>query len=198
MSLGALTRMRLHDRVSDILFHRLRLVGPIYTGIHIRNTDLKSNYLHFVRDLANQIAGPIFLATDNQGTLAECRSILGEHRVYSFSELPSEPGQRLHCANGFTDRFQVNADSILDLVMLGLSTDYYAAELARPWPGWSLQNGYDKKYSGYSQLAADLHTVRPLLSRMIVRRDRTLEALLWPFGLPQTISRGSYDLSDSR
>jgi hypothetical protein len=173
LSLGALARMRLHDNLVDTLLARLRVIGPVYSGIHIRNTDLRTNYQQHVQQWANNLTGQILLATDNSETLTECQRILGEHRVHSFARLPAEAGRPLHYTDEFADRFQINADSILDLVMLGLALDLRFVGV-EPNP-----NG--TKYSGFSVLAGNLHYAKAILARLIARSDPALDAMLWSF-----------------
>ena len=62
--------MRLHDNVVDMLLARLRVTGPVYSGIHIRNTDLRTNYQQPIQQWTKTFTGQIFLATDNRETLA--------------------------------------------------------------------------------------------------------------------------------
>jgi hypothetical protein len=173
LSLGALARMRLHEDVVDLLLARLRITGPAYSSIHIRNTDLRTDYQRHVRQWADELKGPIFVATDNRETLAECRRLLGEHRVHAFARLPAQPGRPLHYTDEFADRFPTNADSILDLVMLGLATDFRGIGVE--------PNAFGIKYSGFSMLAANLQNAKPILARLIARRDPVLDAMLWPF-----------------
>ena len=172
ISLGALARMRLQDSVVDMLAERLSVTGPVYAGIHIRNTDLRTDYQPHVRQWANELTDRIFVATDNRETLAECRRILGEDRVYSFAQLPAEAGQPLHHMADAPDRFRINADAILDLIMLALAIDLRATGVEA--------NPFGTKYSGYSVLAANLHRAKALLARLIARSDPAFDAILWP------------------
>jgi hypothetical protein len=171
LSLGVLTRMRLHDNVVDMLLARLRVTGPVYSGIHIRNTDLRTNYQQPIQQWTKNFTGQIFLATDNRETLADCQRILGEHRVHSFARLPAEAGRPLHFTDEFADRFRSNADSILDLVMLGLARDFRAFGVE--------PNPIGTKYSGFSVLAWNLHNSRAILARLIDRSDPALDTMLW-------------------
>ena len=43
-SVAALSRLRLHDNLSNELTKRLKSIGSSYASVHIRNTDYKTNY----------------------------------------------------------------------------------------------------------------------------------------------------------
>jgi hypothetical protein len=173
LAIGALARMRLHDALVERLLERLRRIDPLYAGIHIRATDYRSRYRPSIEELVQEITGPVFLATDNRGALEECRAVFGADRVHSFSRLPAEAGRPLHYSDEFHDRFEVNCDSILDLVMLGLAASYYAFELE--------ENSFGSKHSGFSLLAANLNRAKPMIARLVGRSDPVLDRLLWPF-----------------
>lgn len=173
LSLGALARMRLHDNLVDMLLERLRVTGPVYSGIHIRNTDLRTDYPEHVRQWAASLAKSVLLATDNRETLADCRGLLADRRVHSFARLPADVGRPLHYTDDPANRFQINANSILDLVMLGLAIDFRAVAVE--------PNPFGMKYSGFSMLAANLQNAKALLARLIARSDPALDAMLWSF-----------------
>lgn len=174
LSIGALARLRLHDGLVDQLLDRLRRIGPHYAGIHIRATDYRSKYQETIEAIAREIAGPVFVATDNRGVLADCRARFGPDRVHSFARLPAEAGRPLHYSDEFPDRFAVNCDAFLDLIMLGLASSYYAFELEA--------NVFGSKHSGFSLLAANLNRAKPMIARLVDRKDRVLDRMLWSLG----------------
>lgn len=171
VSIAALSRLRLHDAVTDLLLTRARILGPRYFGVHIRNTDYKTRYEGAVANLAKELRGPIFVATDNRNCVTHCQATFGAERVFSFAKLPTVPGRPLHQAGEAADVYAANRDAITDLLLLALSTSCYAFELE--------QNEYGVKYSGFSLLALNLQAAKPVLSQLISRSDRTLDALLW-------------------
>jgi hypothetical protein len=173
-SLGAFSRLRLHDAVADLLIRRARVIGPGYDAIHIRNTDYKTPYESPVETLAQQLKGPVFVATDNRNCLAHCQAAFGAERVYAFARLPATPGKPLHHAGGAVDVFEANRDAIIDLLLLALSVNCFAFQLT--------QNEFGVKYSGFSMLALNLQAAKPVLQRLIGRSDRVLDAMIWPRG----------------
>ncbi len=172
LSLGALSRMRLHDNLTDLLLKRADIIGSRYAGIHIRNTDYKTNYERHVEALARDLKGRVFVATDNRNCLTHCQAAFGADRVYSFTKLPVVAGRPLHREGEAVDVYEANRDAIIDLVLLALSSNCYAFELEK--------NEFGVKYSGFSVLALNLQAAKPVLSRLISRPDRRLDAMAWP------------------
>ena len=164
ISLAALSRMRVHDAITDILWKRQRLVGPEYTALHIRNTDYQTEYERYIEELKSKVRGSVFVATDNRSTIAHCKSVFGPEHVFSFAKLPAEAGQPLHKTDDRTGAFESNSDAILDLLMLALSRELYLFRL--------LPNRNGVSYSGFSVLAANLQKSRPLLHQLLSIPDR--------------------------
>jgi hypothetical protein len=172
LSVFALARLRLQEGLVETLFERLRTIGPDYAAIHVRNTDYRSDFEAKVTQWARELDGPVFVATDNRASLEACRQMLGPERTHSFAALPDEAaGAPLHMTRGLKDRARLNADAILDLIMLALSREFRAIEL-KP-------NAFGAKYSGYALLAARLQGARPILGRLIDRASPGLPGLPW-------------------
>lgn len=171
-AIGALTRMRLHDNITDLLLHRAKLIGPRYSAVHVRATDVRSRFEGPVQDLAKQLNGRVFVATDNRNCLEQCKEAFGADRVISFAKLPAVAGQPLHHADAVVDVYEANRDALIDLVLLALSSNCYAFELEA--------NVHNMKYSGFSVLAINLQSAKPILSQLISRPDADLQRTLWP------------------
>jgi hypothetical protein len=134
ISLAALSRMRVHDAITDILWKRQRLIGPEYTALHIRNTDYRTEYEQPIVELKSKIRGSLFVATDNRSTIEHCKSAFGTERVFSFAKLPAEAGKPIHKTDDRTGAYETNSDAILDLLMLALSKELYLFKLmANPY-----------------------------------------------------------------
>jgi hypothetical protein len=173
VSIGTLSRMRLHDNLTDLLIARARAIGGRYLAVHIRNTDLKTRYEQRIDNLARELpqAARLFVATDNRNCLSYCRDAFGADRVFAFAKLPAVAGQALHAPDSVVDIYEANRDAILDLVMLGLAANCYAFELEK--------NEFGVRYSGFSVLALTLQATRPVLSQLISRSDPALDRLVW-------------------
>jgi hypothetical protein len=167
LSLGALARMRAHDAIVDRLVRRMATIGEGYVGVHIRNTDYQTDYQPALNRLAGEIAGPIFVASDNRQAVADCRRLFGAARVFSFAQLPEEPGRPPHRLQGAETTYQVHADAILDLLTLALADRVYGFRLA--------QNRHGTEYSGFTMLAINLNNAKQILAGVIGRSDPVLD-----------------------
>lgn len=159
LSLFALLRLQIVDAIADELLTRINHIGSPYTGIHIRNTDYKTNYGRFLRDFKPQPDETMFLATDNHNTLKEFERVFGKDRIYSFSSLPSTSNP-IHTEKlPIEERFTRNRDAILDLLMLALSRKLYLFKLE--------ENQIGAQFSGFSKLAYELWDSKIVLKHLI-------------------------------
>lgn len=168
-SLAALGRMRLHEDLVEMLLERLRAIGGEFAGVHVRNTDYKTNYEPYVDRIARAVDGPLLVASDDRQVIDCFKAAMGEGRVFSFSRLPDQTTQPLHHIFGDTDAFTRNCDAILDLVMLALARRFYGFML-EPNP-----NG--AAYSGFMLLVNQLRCARPVLADVIARPGAPLDEM---------------------
>lgn len=170
-ALAALARLRLHDRVADVLIERLQAIGQPYSAIHIRDTDYRANYRSTIGQLTQALSGPLFVASDNRAAVELVRSIYRNGEVFSFANLPEAPGKPIHIdADRQEDQFPDNRDAIVDLVMLALSRNLFYFSL--------LPNPFGAEFSGFSLLADELRKAPYVLNSLIARRDLGLERWL--------------------
>ena len=159
---AALSWLRLNEVISAQLIKRLRAINGPYIAIHIRHTDYQTDYVYQLNLLKSQLAAldctNLFVATDNIECLKYCKTLFPSLKIFSFSALP-EIAMPLHHGRALetSRRFQVNADSILDLLMLALSRDL----LVMP-----LKTGSQKTFSGFSRLAHNLRSNQAVLHRL--------------------------------
>ncbi len=165
-SLFALLRMRLHDRVADQLVLRLRAMPRNYVAMHVRNTDLTSDYRPALTQIAESGVTDLFLATDNVEVIRVAREMLPATTVHSFSDLPDIGGRPLHQQPDPAVAVARNTDSILDLFTLALARKLIILRA----PG-QVKTGY----SGFSMLANALNVNRSLMRSILDRAD------LWPY-----------------
>ncbi len=168
--LAALTRMHLRERIVDVLIDRIKAIGTPYTGVHIRHTDYQTEYVSGIEILKSRIEGPVFLATDNRAVLEHARQSLGRERVYSFANLPAEPGKTAHFFADGEAVYERNVDAIVDLLMLALSRTFYFFTL--------LENRFGSRFSAYSVLADQLRNSPHILRQLISRPDDAIDRLI--------------------
>ncbi len=145
--------------------YRLQLIGEPYSAIHIRNTDMKTDYSDALNELAANRVSPLFVATDNKDVLEHFKSTLLSSRIFSFSDLGHNAGQTLHLNIKSTEEaFARNKDAILDLLTLARADRLTLCK--------SDKNGIPKSgYSGYSLLARNLNKSQNVLKTLVGRDD---------------------------
>jgi len=162
LSEACLSRMKLHDSLADEFIDRLRTIGGPYSAIHVRNTDLTTDYSGSLKELAALRVSPLFVATDNKSVLEQFKSELTSSRIFSFSDLHPEAGRPLHLnLKPGKDAYIRNRDAILDLLTLAQANKLFICKADK--------NGIPK--SGYSRLAQHLSSNRNLMRSLVCRNE---------------------------
>jgi hypothetical protein len=147
--------------LSDVLKEKivslfLKIPKP-YCSIHIRNTDLKTNYKEIFRNPFS--FKHIFLATDSKETLEYAKTECYEHKIFNFSTKLSSNDIPIHMHSinnpNSLDRSTINTEAFIDLFLLGLGQQFVALPT---------QQGY---YSGFTLLANFLFQNKKLLYQLL-------------------------------
>lgn len=144
---------------------RLKNLGDKYDGIHIRNTDIKSDIDGLLCSLDFNNNSKIFLSTDDINTFYRFKKLYGK-QIYSFSKLidVSAYGSLHHCDK--LDKKTKNMDAVLDLLCLGNAEKLYCAKMLYH-PSISSSGRMMPSFGGYSRLAMYLHKNKNLIDNMI-------------------------------
>jgi hypothetical protein len=164
-ALLSLNVLQLQPHLIQQLDERIRQIGTIYDAIHIRHTDYKTNFEAKVQALRSKIQGHVFVATDNRDVLLRCKDILGDDRVFSFTELPSDAGVPLHHKRGLENARERNESAILDLFTLAKAQTYYF------FPRQTQSFALRPSYSGFSVLVDRLRHEPRLLHKVLTGID---------------------------
>jgi hypothetical protein len=102
-----------------------------YVGIHVRNTDYKSNVNEFMEIHKKQFADKaLFVASDNKDTITVFQKRYGSN-VYSFTNLPDNGGKPLHdksiTVRTKEESIKYNLDTFVDILLLVTADKYYAS-----------------------------------------------------------------------
>jgi len=147
-SVNCLKRLVLAPWLLERLEQRLSQLSHPYAALHIRNTDMTTDYRSVIAQLKAYRLPALFLATDNRNVLAEFRTALPHVAIHSFSSLPDIDGRPLHIDMPRQDAETRNADAILDLLTLALAQPLL---ISTTWIDGK------RGYSGYSRLAVELN-----------------------------------------
>jgi hypothetical protein len=157
-SIDVLAHMCVTPQITAILSDRLSRLTERYCALHIRATDLRADFEPALPRILDLLPDEVFVATDNIDVLDYVKKLLGSQRVISFSTLPTKGGRPIHKPGKGGSRFLINADAIVDLLMLALADNVFAFEInKRISPG----------YSGFSRLAANLHRSGNVLQELL-------------------------------
>ena len=156
--------MKLHDSLADEFIDRLRAIGGPYSAIHVRNTDITTDYSGSLRELAALRVSPLFVATDDKSVLEHFRDELKSSRIFSFSDLHPEAGRPLHLnLKSGKEAYIRNKDAILDLLTLAQANKLFICKADK--------DGIPKSALGYSRLAQHLNSNRNLMKSLVCRNE---------------------------
>lgn len=159
-----LSYIRLKSNIVKQFYERLDNIGGEYVGIHIRNTDIKSDIDGLLSNLAKRkYLNKIFVSTDDINTLKRFKEIYGD-KIYSFSNIIDiGKDKSLHHTLKLDKKIK-NTDAILDLLCLGYAKEIYCAPMIFH-PSLSIRN--TNLLGGYSNLALYLNKNKHLIQNMV-------------------------------
>jgi len=144
-SINALQKLRIKSWLAKMLKDRINSIGGAYHAVHVRNTDLKTDYVTAIESLKKLNINRLFVATDSAEVLNAFKIEFG-NQLISFSDIQPEVNLNsngsLHFENNNPRKNNTNA--ILDLLTLAMAETLHMVELhGCTWA----------KYSGFSVLA---------------------------------------------
>jgi hypothetical protein len=141
--------------IKDVLLKRLSELPDRYTGIHIRNSDIKTDVTKFIEDNhSNLKESNIFIASDDSESIELFKSIFKE-KCYNFSKIPNYRNLDRGWAGiqlinrSPSEHEEYNIDTLCDLLLLGLSYDLIISS------------------GGFSILSKSLFNDKPLIMKML-------------------------------
>jgi len=156
-ALYALSKLKLQRSIATEFLRRYRNLGDHYNAIHIRNTDVTTNYISAFSELKGLAIEKLFIATDSAAVLRGAKIIFGE-KVFSYSDIPDLNNQPLHINIDQKSSFLRYQDAICDLLLLGLSSKLYI---------FKVNPGMRKIYSGFSELALLLNQNKSIVYNLL-------------------------------
>lgn len=142
--------------VTTVYIERKGQLPENFVGVHIRNTDIKSDIEKFIT-IHNKILStePVFLGSDDYNTIEFFKQKF--NTIKTFANIPALPdnARNLHTSNkfnpGFIDQSGLIIDCIVDMLLLASSKTYL----------------YSSVKSGYSKLANYLFTNKDILNKIL-------------------------------
>lgn len=159
-----LKRLQLHSDMATEFLAQIATLGPDYAAVHVRHTDMKTDWRAFLNSLTRTLRGrTVLICSDNADVVAAARAILAGSTVRTVSDILPADGRPLHVRRDL-DRETVHdamKSALRDLFALGGASDLYVT--------WT-ESG---KMSGFSRLAADLCLDKTVLASLLRTSPQT-------------------------
>lgn len=177
LSFDLLEKIYIAPNVRVLVLERIAHLNGNYCAVHVRNTDLKTNYESLFRRILPETKNRRVLVCSDDAAVIEYARLYFPSGILTSSEIPDTRGAALHYS---ADRKKHAIDAIVDLIALGKAEKLYFSVHAKGG------------VSGFSRLAAHLSqnkyvienllqlpVSRPLLTkwRITLRRKQLKEYL---------------------
>lgn len=176
-SFFALERLVICEKIRNTVLERLKVLDQEYYGVHVRNTDVKTDYVEFFSKISSEVKDrPLLVCSDDAQVISYARNFFKSQNILVSSNIADNQGQPLHYSTSFHDdtlkRKQV-IDSIVDLFALGRSSKLFFSTL--------MQSG--GKTSGFSELALHLSNNKNVIDSLLHIPISQKPKLKWRFRL---------------
>ena len=135
------------------------MLGPDYDALHIRHTDLRTNYKPLLHEAVRTLAGRrVLVCSDDPAVVEEARATLTDSDVVTVTTVEDTAGTGLHKSTAhrsLAERRTINTAMLVDLMALAGSSRLFVAPTR------------DGGFSGFSFLAKSLHRRRPLVAALM-------------------------------
>lgn len=142
LSFGLIDKLRLSAKIRPTILNRVRQFDGKYYAVHVRNTDLQTDYKDFFSKISQEVWGKrLLVCSDDAAVIEYARSFFSSSEILTSSEIPDTGGKPLHICG---DRKKSNIDTIVDLLALAKSERLFFAHVT------------EGRLSGFSGLAGHL------------------------------------------
>lgn len=159
-SFCALKRLTLQPWLNEQIVSALQELPLHYIAVHVRHSDLKSDYEAFLRKVVGQAGSwPVFFASDNDEVIEFARGLFGADRTLTRTTSITRAGQPLHdpaLARDESERRQRTADMFVELFCLAGGKELYYTDVNERFG-----------VSGFSRLAGFLAQHPDLRARLL-------------------------------
>ena len=154
-SIECLARLTLCDELRTEFTARLSSLGDDYVGVHVRNTDYRTDYRTFFASIHDDLIQKIVVVCSDDYTCREYgKRFFEKSTVVTLSDVPDTKGWPLHANTGL-DRYHTNTNMLLDLLALAGAARLYFTDHDLGFP------------SGFSVLAQLLNARRAVLAGLL-------------------------------
>jgi hypothetical protein len=152
-SIRALSIMRLKPEIKQKIKDIIESLGE-YDSIHIRNTDLKTDYKHIFSQLKDKIKARVVVCTDDFSVQQYAKDLWGD-QLSILHNIPDTGGKALH-RHKRPDQYTLNVAALIDLFVLASAKNFYKCKT------------HKGRISGFAQLAESLRSHPRILKKMLI------------------------------
>jgi len=161
---GAGSQVLLHDlslseECQKIIKNSILSLPKEYISIHVRNTDLQSDYVTFFKGIYDEtINKNIFIASDSEEVIIFAKNFFKKSIIYYNQNIRYLQGKRLHSHDIYfndNEKFQSAVNALKDLILLASSNKIFYTSTTKG------------VISGYSALASYLHANKILINALL-------------------------------
>ncbi len=155
LSFYVVEKLAIADDLQPIVADRLRQFNDVYYAVHVRNTDIKTDYKKLFAQIAPKVKNKrLLVCSDDTSVIQYARDFFNSSQVLVSSRPPDTKGIAIH-EGRFGDRKENSIDAIVDLIALGKAEKVFFT---------SVTDGYP---SGFSALAAHLSRNKYVLDELL-------------------------------
>jgi hypothetical protein len=124
-SFYALKLLTLTEPVRAAVRQALSTCGDDFDAIHIRNTDIRTDYRTFLSQAASRLSGRrVLVCSDDLAVILAAKDLLTASQVFTVTKTEDSGGQPLHklgVSRDGADRRRLNTNMLVDLLCLASS-----------------------------------------------------------------------------
>lgn len=169
---GFLRHVALAPAMADAIARRLIPLGRDYDTIHVRNTDLSTDYVALFANCRRLFAGRrLLVCSDSAEVKAYAARVFADSTILSAADIPDLPGLPLHATRG-TDPRKTAVDLLCDLFAIARSSNFVFTTVRS-------RGGTRPGFSGFSVLADMLRQQPAVVRGLLARADPALLSVLF-------------------
>ena len=161
ISIDCLKRLKLTSNFAKRVFSRLNSISyPSYVAIHIRHTDLQTEYQKMFTEIYQETIGKnLLVCTDNHQVFIEAQKFFRESKVFNLGEMTDTKGESPHLfKTSQAGKYSIMVEAMSDLIALSKAKKLYILKLKEKGVGG---------YSGFSLLAKNLSENPSVISELL-------------------------------
>lgn len=145
LAIEALRRVVFTPRARGDILQRLSRRPGRYCALHVRNTDLQTDYKAFLATLSDAVRGQnVLVCSDDAAVIDYARAFFSDSAVFTINDIPDTAGAAIHLGKK-DDQYENNIMAFSDLMAMALSDRLFVTQTSRGF------------LSGYSRLARSLN-----------------------------------------